>query len=121
MAHFRTSFPSRFLRASDLDDGPIAVTIKEVPDENVGTSEKPDIKPVTVFEDAPVKPVVLNITRCEAIAEIAGSEDKDDWPGVRIQITKGWTRYQGKRVACIDVVPPSDPPLTKAEAEAVGF
>ena len=40
--------------------------------------------------------------------------------GVRIQFEKGWTRYQGKRVACIDV---SQPPVKAGEAaaEAVGF
>ena len=106
MAHFRKSFPSRFMQSTDLDDGPITATIKEVTQENLGTKEKPDEKPVARFEEETLKPVVLNITRCEAIAEIAGSEDMDDWSGVRIQLAKGWTRYQGKKVACIEVLPP---------------
>ena len=114
MAHFRKSFPSRFMQSSDLDDGPKTVTIKATPSENLGTVDKPDTKPVVVFEED-VKPVVLNITRAEAISQVAGSEDMDDWPGTRIRLSKGTTRYRGERVACIDV---SQPPV---DADAVGF
>ena len=114
MSHYRKAFPSRFLQSADLDDGPITVTIKAVLTENLGTLDKPDPKPVLAFEEE-VKPVVLNITRAEAISEVAGSEDMDDWPGTRIRLSKGTTRYKGERVACIDV---SQPP---ADADAVGF
>ncbi len=122
MPHFRKSFPSRFMQSADLDDGPITATMKEVLHENLGTTDKPDEKPVAVFEEA-VKPVVLNITRCEALAEIAGSEDMDDWPGIRIRLSKGWTRYQGKRVPCIEVLPPpaDDEAKTGDDAEAIPF
>ena len=30
MAHFRKSFPSRFMQAADLDEGSVEGTIKEV-------------------------------------------------------------------------------------------
>ena len=107
MSHFRKSFPSRFLATSDLAEGPLTATLKEVVHENLGTTDKPENKPVAVFEDNDkAKPVVLNLTRCEAISEIAGSEDMDDWPGTRIQLAKGSTRFQGKRVGCIDIVAP---------------
>ena len=117
MAHFRKSFPSRFMQSTDLDDGPITVTINAVPEENLGTTDKPDPKPVAEFQEEDVKPVVLNITRCEAIAEIVGNPDTNRWPGTRIQLAKGWTRYQGKKVACIEVLPPPADDAT----EAVGF
>ena len=103
---------------SDLDAGPLLATIKKVTHENLGSKEQPEIKPVAVFEDDDhVKAVVLNLTRCEAIAEIAGSEDIDNWPGTRIQLVKGSTRYQGKKCGCIDI---AAPPAEDAE-EAVGF
>ena len=117
MSHFRKSFPSRFLATSDLDE-PLTATIKEVVHENLGTTEKPENKPVAVFQDDDqVKPTVLNLTRCESISEVAGSEDMDHWPGTRIQLVRGSTRYQGKRVGCIDIVAP---PAEDAK-EASGF
>ena len=115
MAHFRKSFPSRFTQASDFDDGPITVTIKSTADEDFGTKDNPQTKPVVLFEDDGVKPVVLNLTRAEMISEIAGSEDMDNWPGTRVQLSKGTTRFQGKKVACIDVAQPP------ALASEVGF
>ena len=117
MPHFRKSFPSRFLQSTDLDDGPITVTINAVRDENVGTTDKPETKPVVESKEEGVKPFVLNITRGEAITEIAGNPDINRWPGTRIQLAKGWTRYQGKRVACIEVLPPPADDV----AEVVGF
>ncbi len=83
MAHFKKSFPSRFTQASDFDDGPVTVTIKSTADEDFGTKDNPQTKPVVLFEED-VKPVVLNLTRAEVISEIANSEDMDDWPGTRI-------------------------------------
>ena len=114
MASYRSAFPSRFTQASDFDEGPITVTIKSTADEEFGTKDNPQTKPVVLFEDG-LKPVVLNITRAEAISEIAGSEDMDNWPGTRVQLSKGSTRFQGKKVACIDV---GQPPALASE---VGF
>ena len=119
MAHFRKAFPSKFLSSSDLDDGPLDVTIKEVPTENLGTAENPELKLVAHFEED-AKPCVLNITRAESIADITGDEDTDSWVGKRVRLRKGSTRYQGKRVACIEV---SQSPAADGESvsEAVGF
>ena len=117
MAHFKKSFPSRFTQAADFDNGPITVTIKSTANEDFGTKDNPQEKPVAFF-DEDMRPVVLNITRCEAIAEIAGSEGMDDWPGTRVQLSKGATRFQGKKVACIDV---SQPPMNSTLAEQAGF
>ena len=119
MPHYRKAFPSKFLSSSDLDDGPFDVTIKEVPTENLGTAEKPEFKLVAHFEED-LKPCVLNITRAEAIADITGDENTDHWVGKRIRLLKGSTRYQGKKVACIDI---SQSPVADGESvsEAVGF
>ena len=115
MANFRRSFPSRFMQSADLDDGPLDVTITAITDENLGSEDKPQYKPVAAFEEEDVKPCVLNITRCESIADIVGSEDTDNWINQRVRLVKGTTRYQGKKVPCIDVAAPP------VDANEVGF
>ena len=100
MAHWKKAFPSKFLQTADLDEGPITATIATVGTENVGDVDAGDLKLVVSFREG-VKRLVCNLTRAEAIAEIAGSEDTDAWPGTKIQLTRGMTRYQGKRVGCI--------------------
>jgi hypothetical protein len=113
MAHWKKSFPSKFLQAADLD-APFIATVKQIVNENVGQGDAVELKPVAVFEEQ-VKGVVLNLTRAEALAEIAGSEDMDDWPGTRILLRRGTTRYQGKKVACIEI---ARPPRTKTAVPA---
>lgn len=112
MAHWKKSFPSKFLQVSDLDT-PIVVVIASVGEENVGEEGKL----VARFEKPAIKLLVLNQTRSEAIENIAGHGDIDHWPGTRIQVQRGWTRFQGKRVSCIEVVAPSTP-ATPAAATA---
>ena len=106
MANFRDKFPSRFMQSADLDNGPVDVTIAEIADENLGSEDSPRLKPVASFEEEGSKPCVLNITRCESIADIVGSDDMDRWLGHRIRLMKGKTNYKGKRVPCIDVTAP---------------
>src|SRR5262245_20570239 len=115
MAHWKKAFPSRYLQVADLEDGPITAIIKTVDAENVG-GENSDLKLVVKFHEPGVKSLVCNLTRAEAIAEIAGSEDTEEWPGTKIQLVRGTTRYQGKKVGCIVVQRPVSP-----VASAVGF
>ena len=95
MAHWKKAFPAKYLQVSDLDL-PITATIQVVSTENVGGDDG-DLKLVIRFSEPGVKALVCNLTRAEAIAELAGSDDTDVWPGTRLTLVKGMTRYQGKR------------------------
>ncbi len=112
MAHWKKAFPSKYLSVADLDDGPITATIAAVLTTNIGDDQ--ELKLVVQFKEADVKQLVLNLTRGEALAELAGSEDTDKWVGCTIQLVKGSTRYQGRKVGCITVQAPM-------VADAVGF
>lgn len=100
MPHFKTAFPSKFLSASEIDH-PYDATIRAVDYDDVGSEDKPERKLVATFEEDASKAIVLNITRCEAITEIAKTPDYTKWPGTRVHVSQGWTRYAGKKVACI--------------------
>jgi hypothetical protein len=104
MPHWKRSFPSRFLQAADLDVA-LIVTIAGVTDENVSTEDNPEIKPVLRLKEPGMKAVVLNMTRGEAIEEIVGDPDTDNWVGHRIRLFRGTTRYQNKKVPCISIGP----------------
>jgi hypothetical protein len=105
MAHWKKSFPGKYLQVSDLDT-PIVATIANYREEAIGTGDDQERKPVIHFRESGVKAVVLNLTRAEAVEAIAGDPDTDRWPGTRICLYKGTTRYQGKRVACIAICAP---------------
>lgn len=116
--HWRKSFPSKFLQSGDLDQ-PLTVTVKRVVRESVGAGDAAELKPVLQFDEN-VKGVVLNQTRAEAVAAIAGSEDMDDWPSTRILLRQGTTRYQGKKVTCIEVAAPPSTRRVKPTSGAGG-
>lgn len=94
-------FPGAYLKAADLQGRKVGVTIREVSLEDIGGEHKP----VLYFEGKD-KGVVLNKTNANMIAEIAGTEETDDWSGVRIILKPDRTDFQGKRVDCIRVEAP---------------
>jgi hypothetical protein len=109
MGDWKKRFPSKYLKASDLDDGPIDATIKEIVNETIGQGDRQELKPVLYCREKGVKGVVMNLTKMEALEQIAGTSDDDDWPGLKIRFQKGRTKYQGKSVDCIDIVKPPAP------------
>ncbi len=106
MAHWKKTFPSKYLQVADLDGGAITATIKEVVTDTLGAGADAELKLIVKFVEPDVKALVCNLTRGEAVSEIAGSEDTNDWPGTVIQLVKGVTRFQGKKVGCIVVQKP---------------
>ncbi len=63
------------------------VTIKRINQkETVTTAEGKSTKAVMYFEEAGIKPMILNVARSKAIEKVAGSPELEDWPGVKIQL-----------------------------------
>jgi hypothetical protein len=97
------AFPSKFLKASDLNDQTITVKISDVKVEQVGQNQ--DTKPVAYFEGKK-KGLVLNKTNSRKIAQIAGSPETEDWVGVEVAIYPTETEFGGESVECIRVKAP---------------
>lgn len=91
-------FPSKYLRAADLNGHEPIVTIDRVVMETLGD----DRKPVVYFKGKD-KGVVLNKTNFNAIEDISGEEDTDNWTGVKVKLITAKVEFQGKRVAAIRV------------------
>lgn len=102
--NINSAFPSSYLKASDLNDSAVVVTIREVKVEQVGRDK--DAKLVAYFQGKE-KGLVLNKTNARKIAEITGSQDTDDWAGSQIMIYPTETEFAGDTVECIRVKPPT--------------
>lgn len=92
------AFPSKYLRAADLGNATPIVTIANVTMENVGEDRR-----IVVYFVGKDKGLVLNKTNANAIADILGSEDTDNWLEGRIKLVTAKVDYQGKRVAAIRI------------------
>ena len=103
------AFPSKYLKATDLQDRPVTLEISHVAEVDVGTASDPQVKPVLYFKGKD-KGLVLNKTNASTIASKYGDEC-DDWTGHLVEIFPTTTQFQGKTVECIRVripVPAAD-------------
>ena len=106
MPSFRNNFSSKYLKADDVGAKRPIVTIESVRTQQIGAGSDAELKLVVEFTDPAFKTFVLNRTNAEMIAEIAGTEDTDNWPGTKLQLTVTRVEFQGKRVPAIRVVAP---------------
>jgi len=94
------AFPSKYIRACDLGNDDLVVTIEGVELEDItGDGE---VKPVMHLEDH--RPLVLNKTNGNKIAGMFGP-DTDNWAGQQVVLHPTTTEFAGKEVACIRIKP----------------
>jgi hypothetical protein len=95
------AFPSKYLKASDLQDRNVAVAMSHVALEDVGDSER---KPVLYFQDKN-KGLVLNKTNSRLIAGIYG-DDTENWDGKSLVLFPAMVDFRGDQVEAIRVRAP---------------
>ncbi len=87
------AFPSKYIKAADLQNKEIPLTISHVEMENVGTVEAPDSKPVVYFKGTE-KGLVLNKTNNTTIIGIHGS-DSNMWCDKQITLFAMQVEFRG--------------------------
>lgn len=95
------AFPSRYLKATDLNGRTRNVIIKDVTMEEVGQAK--DRRFVAYFRGEDAKGLVLNKTNAKRIANIAGSQDTDDWVGTKVALKAEMVDFKGDAVLSIRV------------------
>ena len=92
------AFPSKYLRAADLNDADHTVVMKNVEIEKIGDDDQ---KPVLYFAKG-TKGLVLNKTNSKVIARAYGDE-MDDWEGKSIVLYPAMVEFRGDMVEAIRV------------------
>jgi hypothetical protein len=109
-------FPSRFLKADDLNGASVIVKIAKLKLETLETNGKSETKAVLYFENLE-KAMVLNVTNYNSIADLHGDET-DEWPGCAIELFPTTTEMKGKIVNCIRIRAPKDKGATSQATPA---
>jgi|ERR1700730_7451846 len=102
-------YPSKYLKASDLQGREVRVVISHVDQCEVGD----DTKPVLFFEGKN-KGLVLNKTNATNIGDAYGDET-DEWAGQVVILYEARTDFQGRTVPCIRVRAPERGPRRDAD------
>ncbi len=96
------SFPSKYLKASDIPEEGLTVIIVRVDMEEVGKDK--EVRPVLFFEGED-KGIILNKTNATNISKLYGYET-DDWSGKKVVLGVAWVDFQGQSVEAIRIYPP---------------
>ncbi len=98
------AFPSKYLKAADLNEREIKLIMLTVELESIGDDDK---KPVVYFTKAK-KGLVLNKTNSKAIAAAYG-DDTDEWAGKEIILFPMMVQFRDEMVESIRVKLPKGP------------
>lgn len=111
-------FPSKWLKASDFEDGDATLTIREVGQERIGQGKDAADKFVLYFVDED-RGLVLNKTNVGTIAKLHG-DDTDDWIGKDVTLFATEVQFQSEMVEAIRVrsKPPRRPGQKAAKPTA---
>ncbi len=90
-------FPSKYLKATDLQGHEVETTIECLSMEVLDGDECP-----VLYFDGKKKGLVINRTNANTIAKLHG-QNTDDWKGMSITLDPTETTFKGETVACIRV------------------
>jgi hypothetical protein len=108
-------FPSKYLKAADLNGRPLTLEIKSAPLEVLnGPDGKQDQKTVLYFTNTPKK-MPLNRVNWDAVVDVTGEVDSDNWVGHKIEVYPTTTQMGGKTVDCIRIRTPMVRPSTRSK------
>ncbi len=103
-------YPGRYLKAADLDEGGMTVTITDFEMEEVG--EEQELKPLISFKEC--KPLISNKTNKDMLAMLLGKET-DDWIGKQVELVMMMVNFKNDVVPAIRVHPFRKPIPPEAE------
>jgi hypothetical protein len=95
-------FPSKYLKAADLNGKPVTVTIKSAPYEPFKNPEGKEQSKTVLYFVGVKKALPLNVVNWDSVAAICG-DDTDAWPGQTIELYPTVTSMGGKVVPCIRI------------------
>jgi hypothetical protein len=93
-------YPGRFLKAEDLSDADLTLTIKEAKMERF--EQTGEEKPALYFVENE-KGLIINKTNWKRIVEETGEEDSDNWPGKKVTLTIVEAEFKGDVVNAIRI------------------
>jgi hypothetical protein len=106
-------FPSKYLRAADLQGKPRTVVINRVSHEDFKDDGVTVKKTILHFSGNGTAPVVVNKTNWKMLVAITGADDDEDWAGTAIELRSEKVSSKGGKI--VDSIRVHEAPQPKAE------
>lgn len=110
MPNINDAFPSKYLKASDLQGRQVTVKMDRADYEVIGDDRK-----LILYFQGKDKGMVLNKTNANNISFIYGP-NTDDWNGAEITLFEAMVDFQGKTVPAIRVRAPQRKPAAATQS-----
>lgn len=114
MAKLSEVFPSAYLKADEIPEEGMVLTISEVEIKELGQGSDKQVKPVLSFEEVE-KGLVCNKTNCNTLVKLTGSDDTDDWAGHKVRLIAVEVQFKDEMVNSIRI---SSKPVKAAPKKA---
>lgn len=95
-------FPVKWLKAADIDDREMVMTVQQVVLEEVGIERE---ERCVLYFRGTTKAMILNSTNYNTIAAVLGSDETDDWVGREITLRTELVSFRGATNPAIRVKP----------------
>jgi arabinogalactan endo-1,4-beta-galactosidase len=109
-----SAFPSKYLKAADLQGRQVKALMSHVETETIGDDDRP-----VLYFQGKEKGLILNKTNANSISAVYG-DDTEDWRGGEIVLFETMVDFQGKTMAairCRVLAPKSDPKAAEIDDE----
>ena len=108
-------FPPKYLKASDLNGQPLTLVIKRAPVEALTSPDGKQERKTVLYFDGVSKKLPSNQTNWDAVVDVTGEADTDNWPGHKIEVYPTTTPMGGKTVPCVRVRAPLAAPAARSK------
>jgi len=106
-------FPSKYLKASDLNGKSVTVVIERASFEKLKAPDGKEQEKIVLGFRNHKKTLPLNRTNYDSVTDIVGDDDTESWPGHRIELFADKTPMESKIVDCVRIRPPAQHDLPK--------
>ena len=109
MKSYKAYSDGQFLKKEDVNP-PQVWTITDVKEQTVTTPGKEPKDKLVLFFDGTKKGLFLNMSQGDALLDMTGQEDPEEWIGQRVELfVDDNVAYAGKRVGGVRLRKPGEP------------
>lgn len=102
MAKLSEIFSSDYLKADEIPEEGMVLTISDVEVKELGQGKDKQVKPVLSFNETE-KQLVCNKTNCNTLVKLTNSDDTDDWAGHKIKLMAMEVQFKDELVNAIRI------------------
>ena len=118
MTSWKEDFPSKYLKAEDINDS-VDTVLEKVEHEAIKDMDGEKNRLVAYFKGFE-KGLILNVTNCKQMEKITGTEEYENWKGAKVRIMVLPVQFKKEMVNAIRLFPVPEKKGSATISKAMG-